>query len=80
VAEGREAIDFYQRDCKKSRIRPLRPFTLEAKVQRLLSYVAILFDRTFDQSNELSKEVWVGLESKPKPNPNYDHEDVNFFN
>jgi len=35
-------------------------FTLEAKVERLLSYIAVLLDPSFDQSDKLSKEVWVG--------------------
>jgi len=36
-----------------------RPFTLEAKVQRPSSYMVVLYDSFFDQSNILLKEVWV---------------------
>jgi len=39
-----------------------RSFTLKAKVQGLLSYIAVLFYLSFDQSNGLSKGVWVELE------------------
>jgi len=34
-------------------------FKLKTKFQRPSSYMAILFDLSFDQSNLLSKEIWV---------------------
>jgi len=35
---------------------------LEARIQRLSSYMVVLFDPSFDQSDGLSKEVWVEQE------------------
>jgi len=39
-----------------------RPFILKAKVQSLSSYMTVFFDLSFDQSDKLSKEVWVESE------------------
>jgi hypothetical protein len=62
MAKGHEAVNFHQLDCKKPRIQPLDPYTLEAKVQR----PEIPTWQHFDQGNGPSKEVWVGCEWKPK--------------
>jgi len=51
-------------------------FILDVKVQRVSSYMAVFFDLSFDQSDELLKEVWFGLWNR---NPNYDRETINFF-
>ena len=50
MAEGREAIDFHQSNCKKPRIWPLDPSHYRRRnLKRLL----------FEEGDGLSKEVWV---------------------
>jgi len=62
MAEGQEAIGFHQWELQEIKSSASRFFRLKAKVQRLSSYMAVLFELSFEQSDRLSKEVWVGLE------------------
>jgi hypothetical protein len=49
MAEGREAVDFHQSDCKKPRIHPLNPFHNSGQSPKAIvlqnAYMAIFFDQ-----------------------------------
>ena len=54
MGEGWKAINFHQLDCKKPKIRPLNPFTLGAKVQKVVALQNVYMALLFDQGNGLS--------------------------
>ena len=62
MAEGREAVDFH----REIQNLASRPFTFEAKVQRLLLFQNVYMVILFDQGDGLLKEVLVGLNRKHK--------------
>jgi hypothetical protein len=54
MAEGQEAVDFHQETHNLAS----RPFTFEAKVQRLSLFQSVYMAIFFDQGDGLLKEVW----------------------
>jgi hypothetical protein len=62
MAKGREAVDFHQSNCKKSKSVASQPFTLRPKSKGHCNLKCLLFDK----GDGLSKEVWVGREWRPK--------------
>jgi hypothetical protein len=68
MAEGREAVDLHQSNCKKPRVWPLNPSHYgqialwpKSKGHRNLEWLL------FEDGDGLSKEVWVRREWKSKP-------------
>jgi len=67
VAEGREAVDFYQSNCKEFGLSTLHIRGQSLKVVTLLNaYAIVLFDSNFDQSDGLSKQF--GSDRNRNPN------------
>jgi hypothetical protein len=65
MAEGREAINFHQSNCKKPKIQPLDPSHYRPKSKDPQS-PKCLHGVLFDQGNKCLKEIRVGHEWKPK--------------
>ena len=61
LAEGQEAVDFHQSNCKKPSSAS-RPFAVWPKSKGCRNFKRLLFE----EGDKLSKEVWVGQEWKPK--------------
>jgi hypothetical protein len=63
MAEGREAVDFHQSNCKKPRVRPLDPtLHIMAKVQRPSHFKMITFCR---RRRTLEGSLgWTGIETQ----------------
>jgi hypothetical protein len=71
MAEGREAVDFHQSNCKKTKSLGSRHFTLRPKSKDRRDLECLLLD----EGDGLSKKVWVRHEHKP----NYGRKAIVFF-